>query len=364
MAEVSPSSIQLIAGNGDVNVDDLDNFVRATNLPDRGLSYTVVAIMGPKRKSTLMNNLFDTNFNELDAIEGRSQTTKGIWIDKCESRPGHSLSRCHDIGRKQAANGPLLKPVFQNDLVFCAVCSILIVGDFYRFGKQFLNPRTMKVLLSVSFLMWNLEVTALSSYEEKEEEFKEQVAELRQRFFHSISPGGLAGYRQGVVPASGFSFSVQQIWKLIKENKDLDLPALKVLVATFRCGEIANEKLRLLSADEGWLALEEAIQVGPVPGFGKKLSSVLDTYLSDYDDKVVRTRKRQDLVSKAIYIFHPAYNLMLGHLHSEVFDSFKISLEQLPNEGEVFAAAVRTCLQSCVVEFDQGCAGKTRCSTY
>jgi hypothetical protein len=56
-----------------------------------------------------------------------------------------------------------------------------------------------------------------------------QVAQLRQQFFHSISPGGLAGDRRGVVPASGFSFSAQLIWKVIKENKDLDLPAHKVL---------------------------------------------------------------------------------------------------------------------------------------
>lgn len=55
------------------------------------------------------------------------------------------------------------------------------------------------------------------------------MASLRQRFFHSIAPGGLAGDRRGVVPASGFSFSAQQIWKVIKENKDLDLPAHKVL---------------------------------------------------------------------------------------------------------------------------------------
>ena len=125
-----------------------------------------------------------------------------------------------------------------------------------------------------------------------------QVAQLRQRFFHSISPGGLAGDRSGVVPASGFSFSAQQIWKVIKENKDLDLPAHKVMyflllslslslyvrvcmcvcacagahvrvrvinssnficiylfvyqimVATVRCEEIANEKLSRLISDE------------------------------------------------------------------------------------------------------------------
>lgn len=56
-----------------------------------------------------------------------------------------------------------------------------------------------------------------------------KVANLRQRFFHSIAPGGLAGDRRAVVPASGFSFSAQQIWKVIKENKDLDLPAHKVV---------------------------------------------------------------------------------------------------------------------------------------
>jgi len=51
---------------------------------------------------------------------------------------------------------------------------------------------------------------------------------LRKRFQHSIAPGGLAGDRRGVVPASGFCFSAQEIWKIIKENKDLDLPAHKV----------------------------------------------------------------------------------------------------------------------------------------
>lgn len=60
-----------------------------------------------------------------------------------------------------------------------------------------------------------------------------QVAQLRQRFFHSIAPGGLAGDRRGVIPASGFSFSAQQIWKVIRENKDLDLPAHKVVTVFF-----------------------------------------------------------------------------------------------------------------------------------
>jgi len=55
-----------------------------------------------------------------------------------------------------------------------------------------------------------------------------QVSELRKRFYHSIAPGGLAGDRLDVVPASGFSISAQKIWKSIRENKDLNLPTLKV----------------------------------------------------------------------------------------------------------------------------------------
>ena len=58
--------------------------------------------------------------------------------------------------------------------------------------------------------------------------YLDQVQQLRQRFANSIAPGGLAGDRRGVVPASGFLFSSQQIWKIIRENKDLDLPAHKV----------------------------------------------------------------------------------------------------------------------------------------
>jgi hypothetical protein len=56
-----------------------------------------------------------------------------------------------------------------------------------------------------------------------------QVAQLRQRFINSTSPGGLAaGDRKGVLPASEFSRSAQEMWKQIKDNKDLDLPSHKV----------------------------------------------------------------------------------------------------------------------------------------
>eukprot|EP01018_Ginkgo_biloba_P021580 Gb_39091 [translate_table: standard] len=385
---------QLIDGEGSYNADDLEGFMKAVKLAECGLSYAVVSIMGPQSsgKSTLLNNLFHTNFREMDAFKGRTQTTQGIWlaeatgIDPCtlvmdlEGTDGrergelgsvsvavfvcHKVARiariryrvrqiscvsdqpgwvylilrriprvtgtksesfwpddtafekqsalfalavsdivlinmwCHDIGREQAANKPLLKTVFQVMMRLFSprkTTLLFVIRDKTKTPLEVLEPvlredikkiwdsvpkPTMHQQTPLSEF-FNVEVTALSSYEEKEEQFKEQVVLLRQRFFNSIAPGGLAGDRRAVVPASGFSFSAQQIWKIIRENKDLDLPAHKVMVATVRCEEIAKEKLAQLTSDEGWQELEEAVQSGPVVGFGKKLSAILDKYFSE-----------------------------------------------------------------------------------
>ncbi|KAI3975161.1 hypothetical protein MKX01_004130 [Papaver californicum] len=299
-------STQLIDGDGEFNATGLENFMKTAKISECGLSYAVVAIMGPQSsgKSTLLNYLFRTNFKEMDAFKGRSQTTKGIWIAKCvgiepctiamdlEGTDGRERGEddtafekqsalfalaisdivlinmwCHDIGREQAANKPLLKTVFQVMMRLFSprkTTLLLVIRDKTKTPLEHLEPVLREDIQKIwdgvpkpeahkdtpLSEFFNLEVTALSSYEEKEEQFKEQVEQLRKRFIHSIAPGGLAGDRRGVVPASGFSFSAQQIWKVIRDNKDLDLPAHKVMVATVRCEEIANEKLSHLTSDE------------------------------------------------------------------------------------------------------------------
>ncbi|KAJ6769731.1 PROTEIN SEY1 [Salix purpurea] len=104
-----------------------------------------------------------------------------------------------------------------------------------------------------------------------------KVELLRQWF---ISRTGLTGDKNEAEPASGFLVCAEKIWKTIKDNKDLDLPALKVMVSTVRCEEIAKEKLRQFTIDDDWLALKGAVQAGPVSRFGATLSSILENYLS------------------------------------------------------------------------------------
>ncbi|KAF6148812.1 hypothetical protein GIB67_038145 [Kingdonia uniflora] len=390
------SSIQLIDGDGTFNDAGLDKFTKAVNLGECGLSYAVVSIMGPQSsgKSTLLNHLFGTKFREMDAFRGRSQTTKGIWMAKCagiepctlvmdlEGTDGRERGEddttfekqsalfalavsdiviinmwCHDIGREQAANKPLLKTVFQTPL---EALEPVLREDIQKIWDSVPKPQAHKETPLSKF--FNVEVTALSSYEEKEELFKEQVDCLRQRFFHSIAPGGLAGDRQSVVPASGFSFSAQQMWKIIKENKDLDLPTHKVMVATVRCEEIANEKFAHLTENKEWCHLAEAVEYGPVSGFGKTLSSIIKTCLSEYDseaiyfDEGVRSAKRQLLEANVLQLIHPAYQLMLSHLRSKDLDIFKKTFNKAVSDGKSFSLAAHDCSRSVMSKFNEGCA--------
>ncbi|KAI3766456.1 hypothetical protein L2E82_16514 [Cichorium intybus] len=415
--EAECCSTHLIEGDGTFNAVGLDNFIKQVKLGECGLSYAVVAIMGPQSsgKSTLLNNLFYTNFREMDAYRGRSQTTKGIWIARCpaiepctvvmdlEGTDGRERGEddtafekqsalfalavsdivlinmwCHDIGREQAANKPLLKTVFQVMLRLFSprkTTLMFVIRDKTRTPLENLEPvlreDIQKIWDSVPkpeahkhtplSEFFNVQVVALSSYEEKEELFKEQVADLRQKFFHSIAPGGLAGDRRGVVPASGFSFSAQQIWKVIKENKDLDLPAHKVMVATVRCEEIANEKYSSFITNEDWIELEKAVQSNFVPGFGKKLSSLLNKCLSSYDEEAtyfedsVRSAKRKQLEEKLLQLVQPTYQLMLEHIRSGTLDNFKKSLNDALNGGQAFAVAVRDCTSKFTRLFDEQC---------
>ncbi|CAN7129284.1 unnamed protein product [Brassica rapa subsp. narinosa] len=412
-------SVQLIDGDGTYNVSGIDHFIKEVKLGECGLSYAVVSIMGPQSsgKSTLLNNLFGTNFMEMDAFKGRSQTTKGIWLARCagiepctlvmdlEGTDGRERGEddtafekqsalfalaisdivlinmwCHDIGREQAANKPLLKTVFQVMMRLFSprkTTMLFVIRDKTRTPLENLEPVLREDIQKIWDSVpkpeahketpmsdfFNVEVVALSSYEEKEEQFKEQVASLRQRFMHSIAPGGLAGDRRGVIPASGFAFSADQIWRVIKENKDLDLPAHKVMVATVRCEEISNEKFAHFITNEDWRKLDEEVQAGPVSSFGKRLTSILGSCLSEYDgeatffDEGVRSSKRHQLEEKLLQLVNPAFQDVLGHIRWGMLEKFKASFDKALEIGEGFSSASTTWLKACMDQFDEECAG-------
>ncbi|XP_030526189.2 protein ROOT HAIR DEFECTIVE 3-like [Rhodamnia argentea] len=373
--------------------------------------------MGPQSsgKSTLLNQLFGTNFREMDASQGRFRTTTGVWLAKAagiepctlvmDLEGSDGMEReddtafekqsalfafaasdtvlinmwCHEVSLYQAANWPLLETVFQAMMQLFSsrkTTLVFVIRDQEGIPLETMEPilreRVQKIWDTVPkpqahaetplSEFFNVEVVALSSYEWEEEQFKEEVASLRQRFFHPSATGGLVGDRKGVVPGSGFSLSTQQLWKVIKENEDLDLPAPNVMVATVLCEETAHEIYSSFTENEDWRLIEEAVQSVPVPGFGKKLSSILEACLSGYDrevayyDENVRSSMRGPLEENLLQLVRPAFQSMLGHIVCENLHMFKEAFDKALNEGKGFFVAAHECTQCYMTLFDKGCA--------
>uniref|UniRef100_A0A6N2MEE3 GB1/RHD3-type G domain-containing protein n=1 Tax=Salix viminalis TaxID=40686 RepID=A0A6N2MEE3_SALVM len=243
--------MQLIDENGKFNVDGLQDFVTATELAQSGLSYAIVAIIGSQSsgKSTLLNQTFHTKFKEMDAYNGRSQTTKGIWIAKCSDIDPFTIvmdfegTDSNQRGEDDAAFER------QSTLFALEIADVVLINMWCK--DIGLEHAASRPLLKTVF-----------------------------QFVHSTCPGGLVGDRKKVKSAS-FSIYAEDIWKTIKENKDLDLPSIKVMVATFRCEAIAEEKLKCFTSNKRWLAIKEDVQAGPVPGFGEDIENVLYSSLMD-----------------------------------------------------------------------------------
>ncbi|KAL9248871.1 ROOT HAIR DEFECTIVE 3 homolog 1-like protein [Drosera capensis] len=414
-----PCSFQMIDGDGNFKISQTDHFLEEVNFSAHGFLYAIVSIIGPQSsgKSTLLNYLFGTNFRVMNASQGRSQTTKGIWLTRCEGFEPCTLVMdlegtdgdergeddttfekqsalfalsvsdimlinicCHDIGRWQAANKPLLENVFQvmmRMLTPRKMTLIFVLRDKTRTPHKKLEQ---KLLLDIGKIwqsfpkpeahkdtpfneFFNVEVWTLANFERERDQFEREVASLRPRFCNSNAPGGLARNRQYVVPASEFTRSAQKIWNDIKGNKDLDLPSSRVLVDTMRCEEKVEEVLCSFKHNKDWCKLEEAARSGEIPCFGKDVGSILDIFLLKYDeetkytDEEVRSAKRKDLEATLLNRFvEPAFVSVLRNIHYGALEQYKIALDKAVNDGEFIASAADSCTLNFIALFDKNCA--------
>ncbi|XP_024373981.2 protein ROOT HAIR DEFECTIVE 3 homolog 2-like [Physcomitrium patens] len=380
------SPLQLVKGNGEFNANGLKEFVRSSKLENCGLRYAVVAIMGPQSsgKSTLLNHLFNTDFVEMNAAKGRRQTTQGVWLAKAvgmtpdtlvmdmEGSDGaergeddtkferqsalYAIAVCdiviinmwhHDLGRENPASRPLLKAIFEvmlrllperkTTLMFVIrdksrKVPMEIVDSDLRQSLQMLwdmVPKPEEHKQSPLSAYFNVRVTSLPNYEDRREEFMEEVAELRKGFQNSTEKGGLAADRSCAVHITSFPFNIEKIWFKIAEEKDLDLPTHKIMVATYRCDQIAKEKLQSLSSDSTWQSLEQEAQNGIVEEFGKRTDAVVGKLLDEYSaesrnfDEKIRKTKQNSLTSDMWNRIQHAYSDQIKHRRDQAWETFQ-----------------------------------------
>ena len=97
---------------------------------------------------------------------------------------------------------------------------------------------------------FHLEFVALSHFEHAHESFVRDCEKMRERFFVDEEASSSTNDASAAVPASGLAVSLREAWRAVRENRDLDLPAHGVMVATVRCEEIARERMKKLAEND------------------------------------------------------------------------------------------------------------------
>ena len=270
----------------------------------------------------------------------RGQTTKGVWVSAnyknkifiidCEGTDSKSRSEedrgkfehssslfclamsdiliinmwTNDVGRYTASNYGVLKIVFEMNLKLfeqkTAKKIIIFLRDFDPTRNQ--KQKIESLILEDIHKIWKdikipeayagkgpehfftFEFITLSHLIYKNEDFKNEIANLRKRldkndenyFFSNLSS-------IKNVPADGLQQYVTQIWTDILNDKDLDIPSQREMLANYRCTEIKNQIL--LSYDKEFKELYKLSSEKDIKDFKERCIDLKDRIMSDYEKK-------------------------------------------------------------------------------
>ncbi|KAI8462488.1 MAG: root hair defective 3 GTP-binding protein [Monoraphidium minutum] len=422
-------TVQMIDGDGTFLEDEVKAWVNDTGVAESRANYQVVAIMGPQSsgKSTLMNHLFGTTFVEMDALTGRRQTTRGVWLAKSpkitdistlvmdlEGSDGRERGEddtnferqaalfalavadvllvniwCHDIGREHGSGKPLMKTIFQVNLKLFApepnrrkTVLLFVIRDKSKTPlsklAETLGEDVAKMWDSISKPpqyvgsriddFFEIQYAGLPHYEEKYDDFIADSIVLRRRFSppeDGDEPGdSLVRRHADRLPAGALPLSTANIWSVIRSQKDLNLPAHKIMVANVRCEDIKADQLAAFAGDQAWQALAEEAGEGLVRDFGPRAAGLKDSCVDGYDQEAmyfhegVRDAKRADLLEGLAQALAGPFDAQMRHLAERELAEFDraFRLGMTEGRGGGFSACARECEADALARFNAGLA--------
>ncbi|XP_027165945.1 protein ROOT HAIR DEFECTIVE 3 homolog 1-like [Coffea eugenioides] len=178
-----------------------------------------------------------------------------------------------------------------------------------------------------------IKVVTLPHHLHQEKEFRDKVDSLKKRIMRWTTSGER-------IAASGFVRFAQNIWRDIKEDKDLDLPQHRIMVSRVRCKEIADEKYQSFCKNKSWTKIKQQVeertktkkQVGVSPElelhFGENVSSICESYLSQYDadtqhyHQTKRDKYKQQLTDNLLKEIEPIYQSLVKHMYQATLQMF------------------------------------------
>ena len=333
-------------------------------------------------KSTLLNHVFNTKFEIMSDDIGRAQTTKGIWIalnkeynaiifdvegtdskergddrlkfEQCSSLFTLAMSDVlminmwtNDIGRYTASNYGVLKVVFEQNLKLFQQESekkiIIVLRDFDSNVDDI--SKLKEGIMSDMIKIWNeipkpeefkdqpcskyfkFEFITLAHKFYQTEKFNQGIEEIKDRLkrgkddkktgANMNSIFNLVDYDKNV-PIDGFYKYCLDIWTNILNNKDLNIPGQKEMLARFKCEEIKMASLNLVEQKINELEIESASNF--MNDFGEKAKQILQEAMNNYDPLA------KNYLS---YIYQDVRNSLEEDLSNKMYSGFSNQLKRL-----------------------------------
>ena len=270
----------------------------------------------------------------------RGQTTKGVWVAAdersriliidCEGTDSKSRSEADrgkfehssslfalamsdiliinmwtsDVGRYTASNYGVLKIVFEMNLKLFEQKTAkkiiiflrdfdptrnrkdkiegLILEDIHKIWKDIKIPEQYAGKGPEHF--FSFEFITLPHLIYREKDFKDEIANLRKRL-EKDSPNYFFSNLSSIknVPADGLKQYVTQIWTDIMNEKDLDIPSQREMLANYRCNEIKNQTL--LSYDKEFKEIYKLSTEKDVSNFKDLCLDLKNRICADYEKK-------------------------------------------------------------------------------
>ena len=268
---------------------------------------------------------------------GRQQTTKGIWLSKnggnniliLDIEGTDSIERGEqrmtfeqtlslfalamsdvllinmwytDIGRYSASNYGLLKVIFECNLKLFGnnvkKRLLFVIRDFDPEGNadairgiidknvktiwdEMHKPEEHKNKTVEDFFV--LDIALMPHGKLQKKEFKEKCAELTARFEKGAPDTFFPALDYKNVPMDGLGVYIDGTWDVIRNQKELNLPDQREIVANYRCGEIKDEARELIKED--FQKLKAECESKEAVGFGEKSMELLNKAVKYYDDE-------------------------------------------------------------------------------
>ena len=381
MASPTSEPLQLINSRGDFDAAQLENFCNEHFSPednDEDETLVTIAVLGSRGsgRSTLANKLFGTSFQVSRPFTGRGTTgcvasvsTSGALIfdtQGSDGRDGDSQNLFRittftlaladalifnlwaaDLGRYEAAGYSLLRTIFTEHIRMFKKeepIKTLIVFVIRDHDDNSSLDSLKRLLLQDIRSIWSqidsegdslesrfsFEFVSLPHIRHRAAEFDDAIKKLSDRFTNPNDNNYLLGpeFSQKIIADSLYTYA-DVVWKDTDQEKAIELPGKKELVAAYRCDVACDAQQRPSVAQlNRWTS--EVDRGRTVPSFGAKASTLLETALEKYDhdtlshaSSAIRARKRSELQSSLQSRIRSLFNKQVLLLQNSALQRFK-----------------------------------------